>query len=207
MEGACVCIVYACVCLCRACLFGVVAGRLLILVLCVCVSGVCTKFVRFFSLGGMVALVDDAFVFVCVLLCWLVKSRAYFVSICFFALWRFSSSYVRLLLCPSSRALIVVQLTWSTSRRITCSVFHCKPDACAYTRRCRCLSQSFVYAGPVLPLFRSTQEQLFISGGGLLPHLVKEIASTGMWCAGSLQTAFDLLGELCKGNREVRGEP
>eukprot|EP00903_Cladosiphon_okamuranus_P008770 g8401.t1 len=49
----------------------------------------------------------------------------------------------------------------------------------------------------------STQEQLFISGGGLLPHLVKEITSSGMWCAGSLQTAFDLLGELCKGNREV----
>eukprot|EP00752_Nemacystus_decipiens_P006451 g5810.t1 len=49
----------------------------------------------------------------------------------------------------------------------------------------------------------STQEQLFISGGGLIPHLVKEITSNGMWCAGSLQTAFDLLGELCKGNREV----
>lgn len=53
---------------------------------------------------------------------------------------------------------------------------------------------------------RSTQEQLFISGGGLLPHLVKEITSNGMWCAGSLQTAFDLLGELCKGNREVSGK-
>ncbi|CAM9677454.1 unnamed protein product [Scytosiphon promiscuus] len=49
----------------------------------------------------------------------------------------------------------------------------------------------------------STQEQLFITGGGLLPHLVKEITSDGMWCAGSLQTAFDLLGELCKGNRQV----
>ncbi|CAN0582650.1 unnamed protein product, partial [Laminaria digitata] len=49
----------------------------------------------------------------------------------------------------------------------------------------------------------SKQEQLFISGGGLLPHLVKEITSDGIWCAGSLQTAFDLLGELCKGNREV----
>ncbi|CAM9788103.1 unnamed protein product, partial [Ectocarpus sp. 13 AM-2016] len=49
----------------------------------------------------------------------------------------------------------------------------------------------------------STQEQLFIAGGGLLPHLVKEITSDGMWCAGSLQTAFDLLGELCKGNRDV----
>lgn len=50
---------------------------------------------------------------------------------------------------------------------------------------------------------RSTQEQLFIAGGGLLGHLVKEITSDGVWCAGSLQTAFDLLGELCKGNREV----
>lgn len=49
----------------------------------------------------------------------------------------------------------------------------------------------------------STQEQLFISGGGVLPHLVKEITSDGIWCAGSLQTAFDLLGELCKGNRQV----
>lgn len=49
----------------------------------------------------------------------------------------------------------------------------------------------------------STQEQLFIAGGGLLPHLIKEITSDGMWCAGSLQTAFDLLGELCKGNRDV----
>ncbi|CAN0491003.1 unnamed protein product, partial [Ectocarpus sp. 8 AP-2014] len=41
--------------------------------------------------------------------------------------------------------------------------------------------------------------------GGLLPHLVKEITSDGMWCAGSLQTAFDLLGELCKGNRDILG--
>lgn len=51
--------------------------------------------------------------------------------------------------------------------------------------------------------FCSTQEQLFIAGGGLLPHLVKEITSDGIWCAGSLQTSFDLLGELCKGNPEV----
>lgn len=53
------------------------------------------------------------------------------------------------------------------------------------------------------PRFR-TQEQLFIAGGGLLGHLVQEITSDGVWCAGSLQTAFDLLGELCKGNREVK---
>lgn len=58
-------------------------------------------------------------------------------------------------------------------------------------------------AGLVCLVVCSTQEQLFIAGGGLLPHLVKEITSDGMWCAGSLQTAFDLLGELCKGNRDV----
>lgn len=63
-----------------------------------------------------------------------------------------------------------------------------------------------LYARLFVSWCRSTQEQLFISGSGLLPHLVKEITSNGMWCAGSLQTAFDLLGELCKGNREVRRE-
>lgn len=65
------------------------------------------------------------------------------------------------------------------------------------------ISTLYIVLVPLLSPY-STQEQLFISGGGLLPHLVKEITSNGMWCAGSLQTAFDLLGELCKGNREVR---
>lgn len=38
---------------------------------------------------------------------------------------------------------------------------------------------------------------------GLLRHLVMEIISTDDHAAGSLQTAFDLLGELLKGNIEV----
>ncbi|CAN0494178.1 unnamed protein product, partial [Discosporangium mesarthrocarpum] len=49
------------------------------------------------------------------------------------------------------------------------------------------------------------QEQLFVAGSGLLAHLVKEVTTDGLQCPGALQTAFDLLGELCKGNYEVRG--
>ncbi|CAM9815957.1 unnamed protein product, partial [Choristocarpus tenellus] len=49
----------------------------------------------------------------------------------------------------------------------------------------------------------SAQEQLFVAGSGLLTHLVREVTSDGLQCPGALQTAFDLLGELCKGNREV----
>jgi len=47
------------------------------------------------------------------------------------------------------------------------------------------------------------QEQLFAAQSGLLEHLVKDVMSDRLHCAGSLQTAFDLLGELCKGNADV----
>jgi len=49
----------------------------------------------------------------------------------------------------------------------------------------------------------SPQEQLFAARSGLLIHLVEDIISGKLHCAGSLQTSFDLLGELCKGNPEV----
>jgi hypothetical protein len=47
------------------------------------------------------------------------------------------------------------------------------------------------------------QEQLFVAQSGLLLHLVGHVTSDRLHCAGSLQTSFDLLGEMCKGNLEV----
>jgi hypothetical protein len=49
----------------------------------------------------------------------------------------------------------------------------------------------------------SPQEQLFAAKSGLLVHLVADVISDRLHCAGSLQTSFDLLGELCKCNPEV----
>ena len=50
----------------------------------------------------------------------------------------------------------------------------------------------------------ASKEQIFVARTtGLLRHLVMEIISTDDHAAGSLQTAFDLLGELLKGNIEV----
>lgn len=49
----------------------------------------------------------------------------------------------------------------------------------------------------------SPAEQIFVARTGLLEHLVKDITSERLHCAGSLQTSFDLLGELCKGNTDV----
>ena len=49
----------------------------------------------------------------------------------------------------------------------------------------------------------SPMEQLFAARSGLLDHLVEDISSERLHCAGSLQTSFDLLGELGKGNSEV----
>jgi hypothetical protein len=49
----------------------------------------------------------------------------------------------------------------------------------------------------------SPAEQVFVARSGLLKHLIEDITSQRLHCAGSLQTSFDLLGELCKGNAEV----
>ena len=49
----------------------------------------------------------------------------------------------------------------------------------------------------------SPAEQLFVAKSGLLNHLVQEVSSERLHCAGSLQTSFDLLGELGKGNSDV----
>ncbi|KAL3921010.1 MAG: hypothetical protein SGILL_002977 [Bacillariaceae sp.] len=49
----------------------------------------------------------------------------------------------------------------------------------------------------------SAAEQVFVVRTGLLSYLMGEITSQRLHCAGSLQTSFDLLGELCKGNTEV----
>lgn len=46
----------------------------------------------------------------------------------------------------------------------------------------------------------SPKEQMFAVESGLLSHLVDDVLTDRLHCAGSLQTAFDLLGELCKGN-------
>lgn len=49
----------------------------------------------------------------------------------------------------------------------------------------------------------SPQEQMFAAHSGLLDHLIADVSSDRLHCAGSLQTSFDLLGELIKGNAEV----
>jgi len=49
----------------------------------------------------------------------------------------------------------------------------------------------------------SMKEQMFVAHSGLMLHLLKEIFSEGLRCTGSLQTAFDLLGELSKGNNKI----
>lgn len=49
----------------------------------------------------------------------------------------------------------------------------------------------------------SPHEQWFAAKSGLLHHLVEDVLSDRLHCAGSLQTSFDLLGEVCKGNAEV----
>ncbi|GMH76702.1 hypothetical protein TL16_g07168 [Triparma laevis f. inornata] len=46
-------------------------------------------------------------------------------------------------------------------------------------------------------------EQVYVARSGLLDHLTEEILSDRLRCAGSLQTSFDLLGELIKGNAVV----
>jgi hypothetical protein len=47
------------------------------------------------------------------------------------------------------------------------------------------------------------REQLFVAQSGLLNRLLQHITSERIHCAGSLQTSFDLLGELCKANVEM----
>jgi hypothetical protein len=49
----------------------------------------------------------------------------------------------------------------------------------------------------------SPKEQMFTAQSGLLDHLITEVSCDRLHCAGSLQTSFDLLGELIKGNAEV----
>jgi Protein of unknown function (DUF3689) len=49
----------------------------------------------------------------------------------------------------------------------------------------------------------SSGEQIFAARSGLLAHLIEDVSSERLHCAGSLQTSFDLLGELGKGNAEV----
>ncbi|VEU33346.1 unnamed protein product [Pseudo-nitzschia multistriata] len=51
----------------------------------------------------------------------------------------------------------------------------------------------------------SSVEQVFVARTGLMKHLIEDVSSQRLHCAGSLQTSFDLLGELCKGNLEVLG--
>lgn len=49
----------------------------------------------------------------------------------------------------------------------------------------------------------SPAEQMFVARTGLLAHLVDDVSSERLHCSGSLQTSFDLLGELGKGNVQV----
>ena len=46
----------------------------------------------------------------------------------------------------------------------------------------------------------SEYEQTYCAKSGLIGFLVEYVLDSKLHCAGSLQTAFDLLGELCKGN-------
>jgi len=48
----------------------------------------------------------------------------------------------------------------------------------------------------------SPKEQTYCAKSGLLRFLVNYVLSNQLYCSGRLQTAFDLLGELCKGNIE-----
>ena len=49
----------------------------------------------------------------------------------------------------------------------------------------------------------SMAEQMFVAQAGLMDHLTNEICCNRLHCAGSLQTSFDLLGEVGKGNDAV----
>lgn len=49
----------------------------------------------------------------------------------------------------------------------------------------------------------SPDEQINAAQSSLLQHLIEDISSERLHCAGSLQTSFDLLGELIKGNADV----
>jgi hypothetical protein len=49
----------------------------------------------------------------------------------------------------------------------------------------------------------SPREQVFTAHTGLLDYLLQDITSDRLHISGSLQTNFDLLGELCKGNSVV----
>lgn len=49
----------------------------------------------------------------------------------------------------------------------------------------------------------SPAEQVFVARAGLLSHLIEDVSSERLHCAGSLQTSFDLLGELGKGNSQI----
>lgn len=49
----------------------------------------------------------------------------------------------------------------------------------------------------------SPEEQMFVAQSGLMSHLIDDVSSDRLHCAGSLQTSFDLLGELGKGNADV----
>ena len=49
----------------------------------------------------------------------------------------------------------------------------------------------------------SPEEQMFAAQSGLMAHLIDDVSSDRLHCAGSLQTSFDLLGELGKGNPDV----
>ena len=48
----------------------------------------------------------------------------------------------------------------------------------------------------------SSVEQVFVAKSGLIEHLIADVTRDSFHCSGSLQTSFDLLGELCKGNTE-----
>ena len=52
----------------------------------------------------------------------------------------------------------------------------------------------------------SSNEQHYVAQTGLLNHLLKDICTDKLHCSGNLQTSFDLLGELTKGNPDILQE-
>lgn len=52
----------------------------------------------------------------------------------------------------------------------------------------------------------SQDEQLFVARSGLLDNLIEAVCSERLHCAGSLQTSFDIMGEIGKGSPAVMRE-
>lgn len=111
----------------------------------------------------------------------------------------------RLLLGPSERSFIFSDECDPTSVRRPLSgrkgllskiiiAYRCEPDDSPYKFWLASCTESYLRGS-------SPREQWFAArSSGLLEYLVEDLLDDRLHTAGTLQTAFDLLGELCKGN-------